>query len=226
MPPRDVSVRSFEEVCRAYPAFRSLSHGSSAQVRRGLQPFDAARGHPIASFRPGRVPFVLGGHVQVLLPLASGRHVPLYTLERGGWCVLALAQAVGQPPRTFQAVALDAAHGVTLAADDVRHCLHAHHELWVSAFDVVAARVLDLTDTLAQRSASTVDQRLAALLVARGPSIDTTHQGLADALGTAREVVSRALEHFAAEGLVRLRRAHIDVADSRRLAAYQQTEVD
>ena len=48
--------------------------------------------------------------------------------------------------------------------------------------------------------------------------IDATHQALADELGTAREVVSRILEHFEANGLVRLRRAHVDVLNPWQLA--------
>lgn len=83
--------------------------------------------------------------------------------------------------------------------------------------------MLDLTDVMARLAATTVVQRLALLLIERGLHIDATHQGLADELGTAREVVSRALEHFAAEGLVRLGRGHIDVADPPRLAGISRS---
>jgi CRP/FNR family transcriptional regulator len=55
-------------------------------------------------------------------------------------------------------------------------------------------------------------------LISRGPVIHATHQTLADELGTAREVVSRILEHFEDNGLVRLRRARVDILDARHLA--------
>ena len=42
--------------------------------------------------------------------------------------------------------------------------------------------------------------------------------GTAAVLATAREVVSRILEHFEDNGLVRLRRARVDVVDLRHLA--------
>lgn len=153
-----------------------------------------------------RVPFLLGGALQIALPLSRGRHVPLYTLERGGWCVVAMASVFGQASRPLQATTRDGAWGGTLPAHLVRACLDAQQALWADTFARAIGRMLDLTDVMARLAATTVDQRLALLLIERGPHIDATHQGLADELGTAREVVSRALEHFAAEGLVRLGR--------------------
>ena len=67
-----------------------------------------------------------------------------------------------------------------------------------------------------------LDQRLAAHLVAQHPNkdgdtINITHQALADALGTSREIVSRILESFETEGLVNLERRRITVLHPERL---------
>ena len=56
-----------------------------------------------------------------------------------------------------------------------------------------------------------LDERLAALLLAKGTSFRTTHQTLADELGSTREVISRILEGFEAKGFVRLKRGQIYV---------------
>jgi len=67
-----------------------------------------------------------------------------------------------------------------------------------------------------------LDQRLAAVLVARGPKIQSTHQALADELGTVREIVSRLLRRFEREGWLRGGREHIELLDTaalRKLAA-------
>ncbi len=63
-----------------------------------------------------------------------------------------------------------------------------------------------------------MDQRLAELLVRRGPVIQTTHQMLADELGSVREVVSRILKDFESQSLVQLQRGRIRVADQQALA--------
>jgi CRP/FNR family transcriptional regulator len=213
---------TIETLGAAYSGFLTLPPPLQAQVTRDLRGFRAERGQLLTALDDGcRVPFVLGGAVQIALPLPRGRFMPLYTLAQGDWCVMGVAHAVGQAPRPLLATAVDDAWGVTLAGRVVRTCLDAHRGLWSAAFAVVTARVVDLTDVVLRLAATTVDQRLASLLLARGPHVDATHQGLADELGTAREVVSRALEHFAAEGLVRLGRAHIEVADPRGLAEHQ-----
>ena len=67
-----------------------------------------------------------------------------------------------------------------------------------------------------------LDQRLAALLVnrdAESGEIHTTHQALADELGSVREIVSRLLRSFEDRGWVDLGRERIRVIDRHALAA-------
>ncbi len=67
-----------------------------------------------------------------------------------------------------------------------------------------------------------LDQRLAALLLGKGRLLHTTHQQLADELGSVREIVSRLLKSFADQGLVRLAREQVEILDPaglRRLSA-------
>jgi len=58
-----------------------------------------------------------------------------------------------------------------------------------------------------------LDQRLATLLLARGPVLAQTHQQLADELGTVREIVTRLLRRFERDGLLRLGRERIELLD-------------
>lgn len=58
-----------------------------------------------------------------------------------------------------------------------------------------------------------LDRRLASLLVARGPELRTTHQDLADELGSVREIVSRLLKSFEEQGWVSLGREKVEVRD-------------
>ena len=61
-----------------------------------------------------------------------------------------------------------------------------------------------------------MDARLAAFLVDRtrtSSPIHITHQQIAAELGTSREVISRILEDFSAQGLLRSGRAVIEVLD-------------
>ena len=80
-------------------------------------------------------------------------------------------------------------------------------------FGLFASRLCFLMTLIEEMAMTRLDERLADLLISRGPVVMATHQALADELGTAREVVSRILEHFEQNGLVRLQRARVDVLE-------------
>ena len=70
------------------------------------------------------------------------------------------------------------------------------------------------------------DKRLAAFLLEEA-AIDgdnilrITHEKIASHMGTAREVVTRMLRYFQSEGMVRLTRGAIEIADEKKLQALQ-----
>ncbi|MAT99157.1 MAG: hypothetical protein CL608_18580 [Anaerolineaceae bacterium] len=71
-----------------------------------------------------------------------------------------------------------------------------------------------------------LDQRLAAILLRRGPALHTTHQQLADELGSVREVISRLLNDFKEQGAVAVERGKIFVLKETILQQIAQTEGD
>lgn len=207
-----------ERLCSAYVAFAAAPASLAARIDADAHPFHVPRGHDLDTGDGRRVPFVLSGTLHVGVALPNGRQAPLYSLQRGDWCVLSLAQMFGAEGRAHVAHGADETDGLTLGRALLETLLGVVPAIASAALRGAAVRVVQLAGVVADLAATTVDQRLAALLLERGPRIDVTHQGLADELGTAREVVSRALEHFASAGLVRLRRAHIEVADPLGLA--------
>ena len=88
-------------------------------------------------------------------------------------------------------------------------------------FQLFSERIADLMQLIEEVAFRKLDQRLAALLLGRGRRVHATHQQLADELGSVREIVSRLLKGFAAQGYVALGREQIDILDPaglRRLA--------
>ena len=80
----------------------------------------------------------------------------------------------------------------------------------------------DLTALIDAIAFHKLDQRLAAALLGHGQALHTTHQALADELGTVREIVTRLLRRFERDGWVSLGREHIQIIQSaglRELAA-------
>ena len=87
-----------------------------------------------------------------------------------------------------------------------------------------ATRMADLTGLIEAIAFQRLDSRLASALLGHGQQLRTTHQALADELGTVREIVTRLLHRFERDGLVELSRESITIKDSaglRTLAAGQ-----
>ena len=86
----------------------------------------------------------------------------------------------------------------------------------LSNYGDLISDLIVLVDEVAFHS---IASRLAGLLVVGQDKVTTTHQQLADELGSAREVVSRELKVFENQGWVKLGRASIEILDRAALQA-------
>ncbi|MGA8052419.1 MAG: helix-turn-helix domain-containing protein, partial [Burkholderiales bacterium] len=100
--------------------------------------------------------------------------------------------------------------------------LVAEHEPFREyVFSLFSERIAELMQLVEAVAFQRLDQRLAALLLGKGKVVASTHQQLADELGSVREIVSRLLKTFAEQRLVALGRERIEILDApglRRLA--------
>lgn len=161
-------------------------------------------------------PLVLRGGIRMSRPLASGQEVMLYRLGPGDVCALSVQALLSDTPLAARAQVLEEVAGVVLPPALFDELLDQHPPFRRFVLSESAARTVRLVTLLEQVAAGRLDDRLARLLLERGPVLSMTHQALADELGTAREVVSRILEGFETRGAVRLRRGRVEVLDGSR----------
>ena len=103
------------------------------------------------------------------------------------------------------------------------HALLGKHEAFRDyVFHLFSDRLTDLMQLVSAVAFQKLDQRLAALLIAKPSPLHTTHQALADELGSAREIVSRLLKGFADQGWVKLAREQIEVTDKEGLKRFAE----
>lgn len=93
---------------------------------------------------------------------------------------------------------------------------------------IMASRFTDVMWLMEQILWKSNDRRLAQFLLEEcriegAPVLKTTHETIANHLGTAREVVTRMLKYFQAEGLVRLTRGSIEILDAEKLESLNET---
>ena len=134
----------------------------------------------------------------------EGHEILLYRLNPGESCVITVVTLLGEV--SYPAIGTAETDLALLA---VPRSVFLEIVLESPAFRVFVfnalsqrlAHLMALVDDVAFRR---VDQRLASRLLLQREPDATTHQMLADELGTSREVVSRILETFQHAGMIRL----------------------
>jgi CRP/FNR family transcriptional regulator len=204
-----------ERLLELYPALRELppaefermlAEGQERRLPAGTILFDEAQ--PCQGF-----PFVLDGSIGVSKLSDSGREIQLYRVEAGDSCILTSTCLLGSIDYDARGVALADISLFTLPRPTFERLLRSSEAFRRYVFRLYAERISDLMETVEAVAFRRLDQRLAALLLERGPTIRATHQQLADELGSVREIVSRIVRSFAERGLVRTGREQIIVLD-------------
>lgn len=157
-------------------------------------------------------PFVVSGSIRVIKASPNGRELPLYRVAPGETCVISSSCLLGHEDYNARGVAESDTEMVVLPKAVFEELL-GEPAFRGFVFHLFADRIADLMQLIEEVAFHKLDQRLAALLLGKGRVLHTTHQQLADELGSVREMVSRLLKGFAAQGLVKLGREQVELID-------------
>lgn len=171
-------------------------------------------------FRPGTRPsgflLVIEGRVGVYLLGRSGREMLLYTVTRGETCVQTTLGLLGDEPYSAEAIAETDLVAVMVPIPMFERLMASSSAFRAFVFRAFATRVGDLMFMLEQVAFVRVESRLARTLIDRADAdgkVGITHQELAVAIGSVREVVTRQLHAFASRGLVSVDRGAVSIID-------------
>ena len=191
-----------------------------------LAPMTLPRGAPL--FHPGDTAkgfvIVLAGRVEVFLTGSSGRDILLYAVEPGGTCIQTTLGLLGGEDYSGEAVTASDCRLVLIPKGEFLTLMDRSAPFRAFVFSAFAQRMQGMMHVLERVAFQRVESRLAAALLdrAEGGRVPATHQDLATAIGSAREVISRRLEAFARAGWVTTERGAVTLTDMpalRRLAA-------
>jgi len=220
------------EVLSQVPLFASLTPPEVEQLaERTLE----------RRFTPGEVLFREGEQCYGLFILGEGRVKIFKTSSAGREITLAIESAPssvaevplfdgGTYPATVSAV--DQVVAYLLSKQDFRKFCLQHPEVALKVLAVVGGRLRQLVGLVEAVTFGSVRQRLARALLEFGQQaggasfpLSETHQELASRLGTVREVISRNLSRFQAEGLIRLGKKQIRILNAAGLEREAETEL-
>ena len=207
-----------------YPMLRELSASqlegllATATVMRlpaGTVVFD--ENQPCQGF-----PLLLCGSIRVIKAAANGRELQLYRVNPGESCILTSSCLLGHSNYHARGVAEQNIEIVALPPATFRTLLSRHEPFRDYIFSLFSERLTDLMQLVSAVAFQKLDQRLAALLIAKPSPIHITHQALADELGSVREIVSRLLKNFAEQGWVKLGREQIEIINASALKKFSE----
>jgi CRP/FNR family transcriptional regulator len=158
-------------------------------------------------------PLVLEGEVRVSRTAGNGRELELYRVVPGEMCLVSSACLFAGQTFTARGITTQATRLAMLPAPAFRNAL-ADAPFRDFVLGLFAARMADLTALIEAVAFQRLDSRLAAALLGHGSQLRTTHQTLADELGTVREIITRLLRRFERSGWVELSRECITIRDS------------
>lgn len=167
-------------------------------------------------------PLLLSGSIRVIKAAPSGRELQLYRVVPGESCILTSCCLLGHTPYQARGIAEQALEMALLPASAFHQLLGKYEPFRSYVFHLFSDRITDLMQLVSAVAFQKLDQRLARLLVSKPSPIHTTHQTLADELGSAREMVSRLLKGFSEHGWVKLGREQIAITDASALKKFAE----
>ena len=167
---------------------------------------------------------IRSGSLRLYMLSEEGKEITLYRLHAGDLCMLSASCVL-------QSITFD----VLVDAEENSECYvingaafaavaRRNSDIRIFALELAVSRFSDVMWVMQQILFMSMDRRLAIFLCdesARLNSnvIELTHEQIAKYMGSAREVVSRMLKYFAAEGLVEVSRKGVRLLDKPRLRA-------
>lgn len=204
-----------DKLLALYPALGSLAQSEMAALCKADVLVNLAEGSELfAERQPCRgFPLLISGTIKVVKTTPAGREMLLYRVEPGGSCVITSSCLLGHTPYTARGIAETPLQMLILPTALFETLIADYAPFRDFVFHLLADRIAELMLLVEEVAFHRLDQRLAKLLLGKPEPIQATHQALAEELGSVREIVSRLLKGFAAQGLVVLGRERISLLD-------------
>ncbi|MES2150072.1 MAG: Crp/Fnr family transcriptional regulator [Pseudomonadota bacterium] len=197
------------------PLRQELAQLPLIELAANTQVFDSAT-------RCAGFPLLMSGQVRVYRPLLNGRSIELYRVAPSEPCILSLGCLLGGGDYPACGVSVGPTMLVVLPPPMFEHWMAEVVPFRTAMFRLLGERLVSVMQLVEEVSSTRLEARLAAALLTHlGPDLAqpalVTHQQLADALGTVREMTSRLLDDLARRGILVLGRGRITVIDPEQL---------
>jgi len=164
------------------------------------------------------IPIVMKGMMKVIRTEEDGREILLYYIKAGESCIMSFLGGMHNEKSILKAEIEEESEILFLPVEKAALFMKEYPE-WVDyIFRLYHKRFEELLDIINAIAFKKVDERLLHLLqkkseLSQSKTVVTTHEQLANELGTARVVVSRLLKQLEDAGKLQLERNKIILSD-------------
>lgn len=214
------------ELSEYFPVWDKLTPRQRETVSAGLAARIVKRGTVLHSGGTGCTGLLVvqSGQLRAFILSKEGREVTLYRLFDRDICLFSASCIL----RSIQFDVTITAEKDTclwiIPADVYKQVMEQSADVANYTNEVMASRFSEVMWLVEQVMWNSMDRRVAAFLLAEASIEGTdhlriTHESIANHLGTHREVVTRMLRYFQGEGIVKLARGTVEIADRPKLEA-------
>ncbi|MBK6910339.1 MAG: Crp/Fnr family transcriptional regulator [bacterium] len=199
-----------------------LEHGQVMRLESGARVFNEGDACQV-------VPFIGSGGVRVFKHNGARREVTLYHVGAGQSCVMTMSCTVNgcSYPASADVLPTGPLEFVGYPPQRMLGWIDKFPEMRSHYQQMMHQRMVHLFGLIEDLTFTRMDRRIASFLLQRfagggvfTPSLNITHEQIADELGSAREVVSRLLKEFERSGAVELSRGQVRMTNENMLRIY------
>lgn len=152
--------------------------------------------------------FLLSGKIRVYMLGDDGREITLYDVLEGETCILNVACILSNNPYPARAMVMQDGDAYIISAEDFRRLVDQYAEMRAFVYAGLGGRLISMMKLVEEVAFRRLDVRLRDYITEKKEDnvLNTTHQRIANDLGTSREIISRLLEEFERKGAVALSR--------------------
>ncbi|NTW59057.1 MAG: Crp/Fnr family transcriptional regulator [Nitrospirae bacterium] len=157
--------------------------------------------------------FLLSGDIRVYMLGEEGREITLYDVLQGETCILNVACILSSTPYPARAMVIEEGDAYLISAGDFRRFVDRYAEMRTFVYAGLGGRLISMMRLVEEVAFRRLDERLRHYLAEKNEDgvLNTTHQKIANELGTSREIISRLLGELERKGVVSLSRNRIEV---------------
>jgi len=204
-----------EQFCEIFPFFRTVPNALVNDILSSCRCQTAPanlvlkeEGDEISEFV-----LLLSGEKRVYKTNSNDREITLYEMGAGDICLLNVCCLLSNSRLPANAASLTKVEMLLMAAADFLYIMNRYEEMRTFIFRRLADGFTSAISLITEVTFGKLDERLNNYLVEKSENgkLSTTHQKIANDLGTSREVISRMLKHYQQKGDIRLSRNYIEL---------------